>query len=192
MNHRNPAVVVVASILLSASLHAEPRWGSLAAPLRAGQVELQGGLGGGVDAGPVGVLPEPALAIGARWGITDSLQIAFPLLVTISTDVEGGWPRLSMSGGVAGVGYSSVEGVIVEPYIEAAAHFVGDRQLVVLRVDARGRIDGAAGEVSTLSTWGGLGYRLDDAWSIGMGAGLAARAVRFGEYQESATGLTSS
>ena len=158
----------------------EPHWAALAAPLRTGELELLGGMG--VDSSSTG--PVPAYGLGVRRGITDNLQIAFPLVVTASADLGGLWPRLSLTTGLIGAGYSSQVGVIVNTTLGVAAHFVGDRRLVVARLAVNGHADQT--DTSFSSGGGvGVGWRLDDAWSVGMSAGLS-------QLNDATTGATRS
>lgn len=151
--------------------HDEPHWAALATPLRAGELELLGGIGvGSSSTGPV-----PAYGLGVRRGITDNLQIAFPLVVTASADLGGVWPRLSLTTGLVGAGYSTQLGVVVDTTLGVAAHFVGDRRLVVVRLTVNGHSEQEGDTSFGSGAGGGFAWRLDDAWSVGMSAGLAQR-----------------
>lgn len=153
----------------------EPHWAALAAPLRAGELELLGGLGG-VYSTREGAWPNPTvrLGLGLRRGITDNLQLAFPLLVTLSADLGGLWPRLSLTTGLVGIGYSNVLGAYVQPSVGVGAHFVGDRRLVVVRASiSGGRPERRDDRNFFVGGNGGLALRLNDAWSVGMSAGLS-------------------
>jgi hypothetical protein len=169
--------VVVVAALGGAGLHAEPRWAALSAPLRAGELELLGGLGGVYSASEV-PWPNPAVdfGLGLRRGITDNLQLAFPLVATVSTDVGGLWPRLSLTTGIAGIGFSNQLGVIIVPIVGVGAHFVGDRRLVVLRASVSGGVPEQRGDANFFSGGGGFAWRLDDAWSVGVSAHLSHQA----------------
>jgi hypothetical protein len=159
----------------------EPHWASLSAPLRAGELELLGGLGGAYS-GSDAVWPNPtiSLGLGLRRGITDNLQLAFPLVATVSTDLDGLWPRLSLTTGIAGIGASNQLGVFILPTLGVGAHFVGERRLVVLRVSIGGGVPEQPGDANFYSGGGGgFAWRLDDTWSVGVSAGLSYQADAF-------------
>lgn len=177
------AYLIPVITMVAGAAHADHRWASPLAPLPGSVVELDVGLGGGLhlDPPPFGVAAVPDVLLGARWGITDSIQVALPLLATVSTEVGDGWPRLSMTAGLAWIGYSSVLGVIVAPTIGAAAHFIGPRQAVVISADSSSYFTAAGVRTfADLGFKGGLALRLDDAWSVGMSAGMSTAAQSFG------------
>ncbi len=189
-------VVMMVAALASSAAWADPgRWASPLAPLQGGHVELVAGLGAGVAAvlpAPFGASPFPGGVLGARWGITDSVQLALPLLATVSTEIGDGWPRLSMTGGVAsvGVGVSSLGWrTFFQPSVAAGAHWIGKRLSVVVSADTTMLVVLPASAVSSsrLGGHGGVALRLDDAWSVGASAGMAATALSFGAEQTQTT-----
>ncbi len=150
--------------------HDEPHWAALSAPLRAGELELLGGVG--VGSSSTG--PTPAYGLGVRRGITDNLQLSFPFIVTMSTDLGGLWPRLSLTTGLNGVGFGNQRGVIVDTTLGVAAHFVGNRHLVVAYLGVNGHAEQSDTNFGS-GGGGGVAWRLDDAWSVGVSAQLWQR-----------------
>lgn len=189
-------VVIVAAAQASSVAWADPgRWASPLAPLHSGQIELAAGLGAGVNVfpPPYPAAPFPGAVLGVRWGITDSLQLALPLLATISTEVGDGWPRLSMTGGLASVGVSfsglEVNATYLGPSVAATAHFVGERLSVVVSAETTTLVvvPASAASSSRLGGQGGIALRLDDAWSVGASVGMAASTQSFGAEQVQTT-----
>ena len=136
--------LIVVGALIAATAHAdEPPRATFLAPLPANVVEVGAGGGLRLDAGTA----QPDLTLDLRWGISDEMQLAFPLVVTSSFAFDG-LPLLSLRTGVTGFGvaFSNAEGVRLHNayVVEGAAHFIGDGVAFTVGIGADAFIFGTA------------------------------------------------
>src|SRR6185437_15574539 len=151
---------------------------------------IDAGVGGGlaftpnVGESPLGTALTPNAVIAARWGITDNIQIAWPLLATLASDVpladDARDPRalrFSLTAGVAGVAWSSASGFLLTPVIAASCALSGRRVALVGTLDLSAT---TAGSLRTVADGAGVSagflWRVDDRWTLGF-SGLASAAA---------------
>ncbi len=192
-------MIALALCLAAAPIGSPPSsagWALQLEPARAGTVDLMAASGLAFTSSPVAPVA-PSVALGARWGITDNVQLALPLLVTGSFSVDdiggvGGLsPRFAVTTGLAGAGYSSAAGVILAPALAGTVSLVGRRMALVFTADASAQtaggdvVDEAGGGVA------GVVVRLDDRWSLGFSGRLAARHDTAGGRDSATIGVGS-
>lgn len=120
-------------------------WSSHARPLGRGQLDVR--LGGGVQhkypqSGPRS--NEPGLIFDVRYGLTDWLEIRFPVILSFTVLWgEGVVPTLVISGGVQGIGWSEVYGLAVVPRLGLTGIWDGAWWLVFLSIGANTALDGS-------------------------------------------------
>jgi hypothetical protein len=150
------------------------------APLEGGRLEARVGLAlQGTTPPEGGLLLNGAPLVTARLGISRRLQVALPLMLSVSLNEGGGGvPRLVLSGGAAGLGWSSLEGPIVIPALAASLHWSGEEWAAVA---ALGTKSGALTRYVTdveleLAATALVARRLSERVSLSLAVGVGWRA----------------
>jgi hypothetical protein len=175
-------IFAVAALFYAVGLRAT-EWDDTIAPARAGHIDA--GVGGGLAFTPdvsqsaLGSALTPNAVIAARWGITDQLQLAWPLLATLSSDVplvDDEAARMSITVGVAGIGWSSASGFLLTPVMAASCALGGRRIALVGSLDLSATTAGVHAIAGGAGVSAGFLWRLDDRVTLGF-AGLASAAA---------------
>lgn len=131
-------------------------WARSILPLPAGVAEFRGGAALVHFLSPPSGPPLAGPIVTARLGVSDRVQLAFPLFVSV-TMMRGyeAVPTIVLSGGVVGVSWSGFTGLGVSPRVEASGHWqVGPWAAVLLLGAETGFLP-----TSTISTGLNFGLR---------------------------------
>jgi len=148
----------------------ERRWEEALLPLEAGRFEVK--LGAGAQAWAPGVTslsPSPIFSL--RVGLFDRITLSFPLIATVMlADADGARPGVLLTGGLGGIGFSSIQGVITFPSLHAEAFWRGRSLVALVRAGLRGQVAsrGSTPYVLSAELEGVLLQSLGERVSIGM------------------------
>ncbi|HEY4222803.1 MAG TPA: hypothetical protein VGO62_15710 [Myxococcota bacterium] len=164
--------VFVFVLFASAARADEERYAAALAPVGAGVVEASLGAGTAYAPGEVvtGIPVAPGIIVGARYGISDNVQIAFPLLLTLSSTLHtasAGDARFSITTGLAGLGADD-SGVLTVPAVAASCALIGKHLALVITLDTSAVTNQALHvEEGGFGLITGVLWRVDDRVALG-------------------------